>query len=129
MTAPRVRDPRIEALFSQLNHTSDLNTGRALVATLWGSWCDRINARTGLPGVSILWLGEIESLISNFFVSVSAPVSIKATQSLRYDLLGCKASKQATNYIKETEVWFSSDARWVEILNLYKACRSFDVKM
>ena len=40
------------------------------MATLLGAWCYRASAGTGWPGVSILWQGEIESLICNFYLSV-----------------------------------------------------------
>ena len=42
------------------------------VATLPGAWRDRVSAGTGRPGVSILWLGEVESLAGNFYLSVAA---------------------------------------------------------
>ena len=37
----------------RMSHTSDLKTGTP-VATLPGSWCYRVSAGTGRPGVSIL---------------------------------------------------------------------------
>ena len=59
--------------FSGLSHTNDLKFDIPL-ATLPGGWCYRVSAGTGWPGpgVSILWLGEIESLIYNFWLSVAA---------------------------------------------------------
>ena len=55
--------------FSGSNHSSDLKIGTP-VATLPGAWCSRVSAWTGWPGVSILWLGEVEfSLICNFYLS------------------------------------------------------------
>ena len=48
--------------FPGSNHTSDLNNGTS-VATPPGAWHYRISAGICLPGVSILWLGEVESLI------------------------------------------------------------------
>ena len=36
------------------------------VATLPGAWRYRVSAGTGWPSVSILWLGEMESLVCNF---------------------------------------------------------------
>ena len=53
-------------------HTSDLKTGMA-VSTLPGVWRCKVSAWTGWPGVSILWLGEVENLICNFYLSVVAP--------------------------------------------------------
>ena len=69
--------------------TSVLKTGTP-VATLPGIWHDRVSAGTGWPGVSRLWLGEIESLIYNFYLSVAAR-NIEQIHSPRYTrmLLGC----------------------------------------
>ena len=39
--------------FSRSSHTSDLKTGTP-VTTLPGTWCHRVSAGTGWPGVSIL---------------------------------------------------------------------------
>ena len=69
-------DPGFESrlchdFFSGSSHTSDLQIGTP-VATLPGAWRCRISAGTGQPGVSILWVGEVESLISNFYLSVAA---------------------------------------------------------
>ena len=65
------------------SHTSDLNIGTP-VATLPGAWHYRVSAGTGQPGVSILWLGEVESLICNFYLSVAARIIAWADPSLRY---------------------------------------------
>ena len=54
------------------------------VATLPGAWRYRVSAWTGWPGVSILWLGEMESLICNFCLSVAARKIVWADPSLRY---------------------------------------------
>ena len=51
-----------------------VKTGKP-VATLPGAWRDGVSSGTGWPGVSILWPGEIESLICNLYLSV-APRSI-----------------------------------------------------
>ena len=53
-----------------ISHTSDLEVG-TLVATLPGAWCYRVSAGTDWPGVSILRLGERESLIGSFCLSVA----------------------------------------------------------
>ena len=45
------------------------------VATLPGAWCRRVSAGTGWPGINILWLGDVESLICSFFLSVAAQLS------------------------------------------------------
>ena len=54
------------------------------VATLPGAWRYRLRAGTGRPGVSILWLGEMESWIYNFYLSVAARRIVWADPSLRY---------------------------------------------
>ena len=76
--------------FSASSHTNDLKIGTP-VATLPGAWYYRVNAGTGRPGVSILWLGEVESLICNFYLSVAAHKIVCADASQRYTsmLLGC----------------------------------------
>ena len=40
-------------------------------ATLLGAWRYRVSTGTGYPCVSIVWLGEIESLVCNFYLSVA----------------------------------------------------------
>ena len=54
------------------------------VATLLGAWHHRVSAGTGQSGVSILWLGEVESLIYNFYLSEAARKIVWADPSLRY---------------------------------------------
>ena len=39
---------------------------------------------TGQPGVSILWLGEIEHLVCNFYLTVAARKLVWADPSLKY---------------------------------------------
>ena len=51
--------------FSGPSHTSDLKIGTQ-VATLPCAWRYRVSSGTGWPGVSIMGLGEVESLICNF---------------------------------------------------------------
>ena len=68
--------------FSESSHTSDLRIGTP-VATLPGTWRYRVSAGTGRPSVSILWLGEVESWICNFYLSVAARKIVWAGQSLR----------------------------------------------
>ena len=72
--------------FSRSSNISDLKIG-APVATLPGSWHYRVSAGTGRPDVSILWLGEVESLICNFYLSVAARKIVCADPSLRYTSL------------------------------------------
>ena len=86
-SASRAEDPGFESRlrrdFSGSSHTSDLNIGTP-VATLPGAWRYRVSTGTGRPGVSILWLGEMESLICNFYLSVAARKLVRANPSLRY---------------------------------------------
>ena len=63
--ADRGIDSRLRLDFSGSSHTSDLKIGTP-VATLPDAWRYRVRAGTGLPGVSILWLGEMESLVCSF---------------------------------------------------------------
>ena len=80
--------------FSWSSHTSDLNIG-APVASLPGVWCYRVSTGTGWLGVSILWLGEMESLNCNFCLSVAA---CKIEQIHPWDTLACcRDIKQPTN--------------------------------
>ena len=69
--------------FPRSSHTSDLHIG-ALVDVLPGAWLCRISAGVGWPCVSILWLGEIESLIGNFYHSVAACTIVLADLFVRY---------------------------------------------
>ena len=76
-------NPACDGIFSGSSHTCDLNIGTP-VATLPGAWRYRVSAGTGRPGVSILWLGEMESWICNFYLSVAAREIVWADPSLRY---------------------------------------------
>ena len=58
-------NPACAGIFLGSSHTSDLKIGTP-VATLPGSWHYRVSTGTGRPGVSILWLGEVERWICNF---------------------------------------------------------------
>ena len=57
--------------FSRANHTSDFKIGTP-VATLPGAWWCRVSTGTGWTSVNVLWLGEVESLICSFCLSVAA---------------------------------------------------------
>ena len=75
-SALRVEDHGFESSLRQdfnpgSSHTSDLKIG-VPVATLPGVWRCRVSGETGQPSVSILWLGEMESLFCNFYPSVAA---------------------------------------------------------
>ena len=76
-------NPACAGIFSGSTHTSDSKIGTP-VATLPGAWRYRVSAGTGQPGVSILWLGEVESLICNFYLSVAVRKIVCADPSLRY---------------------------------------------
>ena len=76
-------NPAWDGFFTGSSHTSDLNVGTP-GATLPGAWCYRVSAGTGRPGVSILWLGEMESLVCNFYLSVAARKIVWADLPLRY---------------------------------------------
>ena len=52
------------------------------MTTLPGAWRDRVSAGTGWPGVSIRWLGEMESWICNFYLSAAARKIVWADPSL-----------------------------------------------
>ena len=69
--------------FSRSSHTSDLKMGSP-VATLLGTWHYRVSAGTDRPGVSILWLGEVESWNCNFYLSVAALKIVWADPSPKY---------------------------------------------
>ena len=82
-----MKDPGFESRlhqdFSRLSHASDLKIGTP-VATLPGAWRYRVSAGTGWLSVSILWPGEVESLICNFHLSVAARKLVWADPSLEY---------------------------------------------
>ena len=79
-------NPACAGIFSGSSHTSDFKIGTP-VATLPGDWRYWVSAGTGEPGVSILGLVEMESLICNFYLSVAARKIVCADPSLRYDRL------------------------------------------
>ena len=87
-------ESRLRQDFSRSSHTSDLKIGTS-VATLPGAWHYRVSAGTGRPGVSILQLGEVASLICSFYLSVAAH---KIEQICPWDTLACCWDvKQPTN--------------------------------
>ena len=82
-----------------------------------------IKVRFDWPGVSILWLGDVEILICNFFLSVAAHTLIWAGLSLRYTsiLMGCKATNQET--VPETHLNVSgtlSNQQTIKIIHCAK---------
>ena len=78
---------------SRLSHTSDLKMG-CPVAFLPGAGYYRVSAGACQPSINILWLGEIESLVCNVFLSVTAHRIVWADLSPRYTsvLLGHKTN-------------------------------------
>ena len=103
-SASRAEDPGFESHlrrdFSGSSHTSDLKIGSP-VATLPGAWRHRVSAGTGRPGVNILWhsgiVGEVESLLCNFCLSMAARTIAEADPSVRYTLACCWHVKRPTN--------------------------------
>ena len=69
--------------YSGSSHTSNLKIGTP-VATLPGAWHYRVSTGTSQPRVSILWMGEVESLICNFYLSVAARTIVWVDPSLRH---------------------------------------------
>ena len=89
-SAPRAEGPgfefRLRRAFSGSSHTRDSKIGTPL-AIVPGAWRYRVSAGTGRPGVRILWLGEVESWICGFYLSVAARQIVIADPSLRYTSL------------------------------------------
>ena len=119
-------NPTCAKIVSGLSHTSDLKIGTP-VATLPGAWRYRVSAGTGRPGVSILWLGEVESWICNFYLSVAA----RQIEQIRpwYTLACCWDFKQATNQQTVSVAWgwqghvprvYHSESRSVENILRYR---------
>ena len=82
------------------------------MATRAGDLRYRVSAGTGWPGVSILWLGEMESLICSFYLNVTVCKIVWVDPSLRYTLvlLRCYATNKQTLTFCTT---FSDlDLRW-----------------
>ena len=83
-------NPACAEIFLGSSHTSDLKIGTPVV-TLPGACRYGVSTGTGWPGVSILWLSEMESFICNFCLSVAARKLVWADPSQRntHVLLGC----------------------------------------
>ena len=86
VSASGAEDPEFESRlrrdFSGSSHTNDLKIGTP-VATLPGAWRYRVSDGTGRPAVNILCLGEVESLVCNFYLTVAACTIVCADPSLR----------------------------------------------
>ena len=61
----------------------------------------RVSTGTGQPGVSILWLGEVERWICNFYLSVAARKLVWADPSLRYTSMLLGRLSKPTNKLPE----------------------------
>ena len=85
VSASGAEDPgfesRLQRDLSGSSHTGDLQIGTP-VATLPGTWRYKISPGTGRPSVSILWLGEVESVISD--LREAAGKIVWTDPSLRY---------------------------------------------
>ena len=80
---------------SRSSHTSNLEIGTPVVILL-STWHYRVSAGAGWPGVSILWMGEIASMICNF--SVWQHIQMCQQISPWDTLVCCRDVKQPTNY-------------------------------
>ena len=74
-------NPACAGIFPGSSQTTVLNIGTP-ADTLPGAWRYGVSAGTGRPGVRKLWLGEMESWICNFFLSVAA-------RTIVWDTLAC----------------------------------------
>ena len=74
-SASSAKDPGFDSHLcrdvSGSSHTSDFKIGTP-VATLSGTWHDGVSTGTGRFRVSILWLGEVLSLICSFYLILAA---------------------------------------------------------
>ena len=101
-SASRVADPGTDSHFRRgelpgWSDTSDLKTGLP-VATLPCPWRYRGRAGTGWPGVSMLWLGEVESLTCNFYLSTYYNCLSRSVHGIHKHVSGTLSS-QPTNVI------------------------------
>ena len=101
ISASRAEDPvfesRLRRDFSWLRHTSNLNIGTPVV-TLPGAWRYRVGSETGWPGVSILRLDEVESLICNFYLSVTARLS-RCVPEIHWPVAGTLSNQQLQSFL------------------------------
>ena len=85
VSATTVEDTWIDSRLPRSSCTYDLEIG-ALAANLQGDWCSRVSAGTGWPRVRMLCLGEMASLVGNFYLSIAARAVVSADPSLRQSL-------------------------------------------
>ena len=92
-------NPTIKVVTFRLRgYRRELKLGTPVV-TLPGAWPYWVSARTGRPGVGMLWLGEIDILICSFCLSVAVREKM-SEQTRPWDTLACcwdVKSKQPTN--------------------------------
>ena len=73
------------------------------------AWRYRVSTGTGRPGVSILWLGEVESLICSFYLNVAAR---KMTEQIRpWETLACcwDVKQQTNKLVHSLAGWCRAD--------------------
>ena len=104
----RSSNPACDGIFFGSSHTSDLKIGTPVAAPP-GAWRYSVSAGTGRTGVSILWLGEVESFICNFYLSVAARTIVWVDPSLKCTSM-CLDVKQSTS--KQTNILLSVEANW-----------------
>ena len=83
---------------SESTHTSDFKIGTP-VATPLSAWRCRVSTGTGGPGVSILSLGEIESLLRNLSQRVRTCLS-RSVPEIHQHVAGA-LSKHASQHAKQ----------------------------
>ena len=118
--------PAFARIFLQFSHTIDLKIGTP-VATLPGAQCYRVSAGTGQPGVSILWLGEIESLVCNFYLSVAACTLVWSDPFLRYTRIKRPTNKQARTHWFVTYWWNICD--WIRMSEVAECLTSLTISV
>ena len=75
------------------------------MATLPGAWRYRVSAGTGWPGVSILWLVERESLVCNFYLSVTARKIEQIVPEIHSNVAGTLSNQQTTSLVTSRITW------------------------
>ena len=79
-------------IFCQVNSYLKIGTP---VATLPEAWHCRVSAGTGWPGVSVLWLDEIESLICHLYLRVAAGRS-RSVPEIHQHVAGTRSRQETT---------------------------------
>ena len=106
-----------------LPHTRDLKIAM-MVATLPGAWHLRTGARSCWPHViSMLWLGEIASLIFSFCITVAACAFVSAHPSARYTFTLLRAGQQTYNQSLSLMIIVLTAWSWVKMLSLFLSLR------